>query len=202
MSAAARYRIEVKPVVGGKWRQIGIDDRTAVDRIVWANVEACDRKLFGLADRRELKPTRWARARGLRIRIVEVDPYPFLMLDDDTYFGSAELARRVNNVGRRLGVQIFAREFLRTRAQQQAFWDAFIARGKQPPLVAYPGTSKHETGRAMDAGVRPVGTTNTVQLGINIANYPGARAAMRAEGLCCPVPGEPWHVEIGTHWAV
>lgn len=29
-----------------------------------------------------------------------------------------------------------------------------------------------------------------------------ARAAMKKHGLCLPVPGEQWHVQVGNYWAV
>lgn len=72
----------------------------------------------------------------------------------------------------------------RTRAEQQDLWDKWRA-GLMPdtPYVAKPGTSKHETGLALDL---PAGT--------------GARAWVHAHGeaygwIGSLVPGEPWHFE-------
>jgi hypothetical protein len=127
-----------------------------------------------------------------QIRVVVVPLYPFLHVDADTRPCKPPVMRALNAVGRRLKRHLRIREGWRTRDQQQAFWEAFEDRGYRPPLVARPGTSNHETGDAADVGVLPSGE--------NLGSYGGARQAMRAEGLCLPVPGEPWHVEIGTTW--
>lgn len=63
----------------------------------------------------------------------------------------------------------------RTRAEQQALWDA----NPDPARVAPPGTSKHEQGRAVDFG----GDLALV-----------AKLAPKY-GLAATVPGEPWHYE-------
>jgi hypothetical protein len=135
----------------------------------------------------------WAKAKGHRVRAVALDPYPFLTLDADTRAAKPDLMRRIDKLGRALGHELLIREGWRTREQQEAFWDAFVARGYRPPLVARPGTSLHETGDAADVG--------TLRGGVNIGNVPGAREAMRRLGLCLPVPGEPWHVEVGDRWS-
>ena len=57
--------------------------------------------------------------------------------------------------------------------------------------------SNHARGRAADCGVVHSGrSTGYTSLGA----WPGAKAALRAEGGCLPVPGELWHVEHGTVW--
>ncbi len=133
----------------------------------------------------------WAKSKGHAYRITRLNPYPMLRLDTDTAWPNHDLARLLNELALRLALVLFIREGLRTRAQQQAFWDAFVARGYRPPLVARPGTSNHETGDAADVGDLR---------GRNIGSIPRARSLMRAYGLCLPVPGEAWHVEKGSTW--
>lgn len=70
---------------------------------------------------------------------------------------------------------------LRSRAQQETLYAQYLARGKAPPIVARPGTSKHERGLAADLH-GPYGLMH--RLGKQL-------------GLIFPVPGEPWHVELG-----
>ena len=54
--------------------------------------------------------------------------------------------------------------------------------------------SNHARGRAIDCGTVRGGQYSSI--GYSTA----ARASMRKHGLCLPVPGEKWHVEIGTTW--
>lgn len=75
----------------------------------------------------------------------------------------------------------------RTYEEQLALWNKY-----GPPRAARPGTSRHETGLAAD-----VVTLKTKK---NIGDVPRIRAAMKAHGLCLPVPNEPWHVEMGKKW--
>lgn len=108
---------------------------------------------------------------------------------------SPELLRRLNLVAKDLGLRIYIRFGKRTFAEQSALWRAFIARGRRAPLVARPGTSRHETGLAGDCYL-------VLRDGrmVNIGTIQSARAALRNRGLCLPVPGETWHVERGTTW--
>lgn len=71
----------------------------------------------------------------------------------------------------------------RSHAEQQRLYDAWVAGGKKGPVVAVPGTSKHETGQAADLGY----STPAVRA------WAAANAA--SFGLGFPVNGEPWHVE-------
>lgn len=191
MSDPTRYAISVKPVVGGKWRRIGIRN----GQIVWINF--AKRRTFTMADRMKLKPSRWAKLRGMRCKAVKVDPYPYLVLDTDTTLGNRTLAAKANELGRRLKREIFAREFKRTRARQEELWAQYEARGFRPPLVARPGTSPHESGNAIDAGVRSRGGSG---MGVNVGAVAGAREIMRELGLCLNVPGENWHMQLGNTW--
>lgn len=71
----------------------------------------------------------------------------------------------------------------RTRAQQQKLYDAWVAGGKTGPVVAKPGTSKHETGQAVDLSFATP------------AAKAWAHANAAAFGLTFPVTGEDWHIE-------
>jgi len=75
----------------------------------------------------------------------------------------------------------------RTRAEQQALWNKY-----GPPRAAKPGHSRHETGLAAD-----VVTRRTRR---NVGDVKRVRAALRINGLCLPVSGEPWHCESGSVW--
>jgi len=108
---------------------------------------------------------------------------------------SGELLRRIGLVARDLGMRAYIRCGKRSFFEQSALWRAFVARGKRAPLVARPGTSRHETGNAAD--VQLVDKHGRMR---NIGDVPGARAELKARGLCLPVPGESWHVEIGKVW--
>ena len=104
------------------------------------------------------------------------------------------LQLRLARVARELRVKIHVQSGLRTRAEQTALWERYqtclrLRRGGCV-VAARPGTSRHESGIAADASIR----------GINIGDFPGARAAMKRHGLSLPVPGEPWHVEPGSIW--
>lgn len=98
----------------------------------------------------------------------------------------AALAR----AARRSGQVWHVNSFYRSIAEQTQLHDAYLAgRG---PLAALPGHSNHNFAKAMDVSDkfgRPVGQTV------------GCRDALKREGLCLPVPGERWHVELGTYWS-
>lgn len=77
---------------------------------------------------------------------------------------------------------------LRTRAEQQALYQAYL--NGTGNLAAVPGTSRHETGNAADANVVLYGLTS-------VCAFPGSVAALRANGLAATVYSEPWHIEAG-----
>ena len=67
----------------------------------------------------------------------------------------------------------------RSRAEQQRLWDA---RGSNPYPVARPGTSRHETGLAVD---------------VPLSFVPRLRAVAAEVGLCFPLPvSDPIHFEL------
>lgn len=83
----------------------------------------------------------------------------------------------------------------RSREEQAALFEQNMLAPGVPkpgrPLTAVPGTSNHEGGKAADVqapGGRAVGTALR------------RRVALRNAGLCLPVAGEPWHVEVGDVW--
>jgi hypothetical protein len=74
----------------------------------------------------------------------------------------------------------------RTRAEQQKLYDAWVAGGKTGPVVAKPGTSKHETGQAVDLSFATPAAKEWAHT--NAAAY----------GLTFPVKGEDWHIEASS----
>jgi hypothetical protein len=90
----------------------------------------------------------------------------------------AALVQRLINMS---AGQIYVVSGRRSRAQQEALYAQYLARGKAPPVVARPGTSQHERGRAVDLG-GPYGLMHRLA---------------RQLGLIFPVRGEPWHAQLG-----
>lgn len=189
---AATYVVTATPLKGvkPKARRLGVDERGKLDRVVWWDVAARDRGVFTAAEYRDLAIP-WAKTHGYRLTRKVVNPYPWLVLDTDTAWPDADVCRALNAVGARLKRKLYIREGLRTRAQQQALYDAGVRRYGYPAVLNYvakPGTSLHETGRAADVGVGAFS-------GPNLGDYPGARTACAAVGLRFPMSWEPWHVQ-------
>ena len=69
----------------------------------------------------------------------------------------------------------------RTNDEQWAQYDAWVSNGKKGPPVARPGTSKHETGNAIDVPENGRTTANLEKL--------------KAAGFQATNPSEPWHFE-------
>jgi hypothetical protein len=103
-----------------------------------------------------------------------------------------DLMFRLATVARNLGHTLYVAEGKRSIADQWKYWYAY-QRG-QGPLAAFPGKSNHTWGKACD--VRKYPPRGTASIG----DIVGARDAMKRHGLCLPVPGEKWHVEVGTTW--
>ena len=144
------------------------------------------KRALNLAERKAV--VRWARLRGYAVRRGEpitIRRYPFL--DGDTDAGK-DILERLNRVGKRLGKKLWIASGYRSNAEQKVLYDRYLA-GKGP-LAAPPGKSNHNRYGAADVHID----------GMNIGAYPGAREAMKREGLSLPVAGENWHVEVGNTW--
>lgn len=91
-------------------------------------------------------------------------------------------------------VRVFVRSGYRSNAEQAVLYRLYQqGRG---PLAAKPGRSNHNRKNAADCQLEHTDGRQT-----NIGADQRARALMRKRGLCLPVPGETWHVEIGTRWS-
>lgn len=139
---------------------------------------------------------KFAKKKGWRIRGTK-NPYPFIILDSDTKMVRAPLAKKINQMGRWHRRYIWMGEGWRTHARQQELWRQYVARGYAPPLVAYPGTSNHETGWAADISIFLHGPSQGYT---NVGYVSRCRRIMRRLNLCLPVPGEKWHTQIGNNW--
>lgn len=104
-------------------------------------------------------------------------PYPHLSGDLDA---DADVLAKLEAVARDIGQNIYVTSGLRSFAEQQALWDR---RFSNPFPVARPGTSRHESGRALDALVRgrPIQTVVSAE-------------TLRKHGLS-PLSGDAVHVE-------
>lgn len=144
------------------------------------------KKALTLKERRAV--VRWARSRGYAVRrgpAINIRKYPFL--DGDTDAGH-DLLSALNRVGKILGKKLWIASGFRSNAEQKILYDRYL-RG-EGPLAAAPGKSNHNRYGAADVHID----------GMNIGDYPGAREALKRMGLCLPVGGETWHVEIGNNW--
>ncbi len=104
----------------------------------------------------------------------------------DTDGLNAALLNKLAQVGQKIGKKVSITSGFRSRAEQTRLYNLYKA-GKGN-LAAKPGTSKHESGNAADCSVG----------GVNLGSDPKARAAALEVGLCFPVPGEPWHIQVGS----
>lgn len=90
---------------------------------------------------------------------------------------AAAAAASLARVDREIGHPLQITEAGRTRAQQQAHYDRYIAYlngGQWAPLAARPGSSPHEFGNAIDTNERLVGI-------------------LARHGWSRPLADEPWH---------
>ena len=118
------------------------------------------------------------------------------------------LIRRLNRVGRHLERKVVVVSGQRNWREQHAAFMDYLSGG----TLAAPCCSRHYrhsvndclrdcrsrhcVGAAADVVLVSKGDSPMTDIG----NVPAARRAMRRNGLCLPVPGEPWHVEIGSEW--
>jgi hypothetical protein len=96
------------------------------------------------------------------------------------------LLERLGLLAQKIGRTITITSGYRSRAEQQALWDAH-QRGEHPGPVARPGSSNHERGLAIDATIG----------GRAIADVVDA-ATLAAYGLAAPVAGDPVHIEAAA----
>lgn len=199
-----RFIVEVR--IAGRWRRLSSPSWKGYGGV---SLLKPGRGRYGTFDHRGVVGARaWIASKRYVTgrRVTMLNPYPNLVLDGDTGWPAPALCRKLQRIGARLGRRLKIREGTRSHERQREFWREFEARGFRPPLVARPGTSNHEDhdgdgyGEAADVGVLRAGES-TGNLGVNLGDHPGARAAMRDEETCLPVPGETWHVEEGNRWA-
>jgi D-alanyl-D-alanine carboxypeptidase len=138
-----------------------------------------------------VKAANWGRARGFVVEVTK-KKYPFIVLDDDTKMVRRPLAKKINAVGEEMRRYVWMGEGWRTNARQWQLWNEYVARGKQPPIVAYPGTSNHESGNAADVSLFLHGRDKPY---VNFQLIDQVVAICNRLGLRFTVPGEPWHVE-------
>lgn len=175
--------------VDGEW--VRNDQRVRVRRVKGQKVALSLKPLHGYASlltTAELAfVRRVARRRGWVLDVEDhtltIPRYSWLDGDLDC---NTDLLARLNRVGKALGKTVFVRSGRRTIDEQWALWRRY-----GPPRAAYPNPeAPHVRGVAADVGID----------GRDIGDYPGARSAMREQGLCLRVPGEDWHTEVGTTW--
>ncbi len=77
----------------------------------------------------------------------------------------------------------------RTYAEQVVLYEKYLHHNGN--LAAKPGTSNHGRGAAAD-----VSAPDKTPVGENV----NRRKTLKKLGLCLPVKGEKWHVEIGNKW--
>jgi uncharacterized protein YcbK (DUF882 family) len=133
-------------------------------------------ELRGELEEARVKARRWDKALAAFRKAIR-RPHPFLVGDLDA---DEDVLRKANELGRRLGRIITVTSGLRTRAEQQRLWDN---RHNNPFPVAFPCSSRHCTGRALDIVVGGVPIQNAVPA-----------SQIRDVGLE-PLAGDAVHVE-------
>ncbi len=143
---------------------------------------------------------RWAEAhRASDVRVTR-SRFPLLRLADGARWPSDDdLLRRLHEAARRRGRVVEIRSGQRTVEEQRVLWEAWVAfrdHGGPPANRAAPpdADAPHVRGVAADCGV--ILTSGYRSVG----DDPGMRRELRASGLCLPVGGEPWHVQVGSEW--
>ena len=99
------------------------------------------------------------------------------------------LKRRLAACARDLGEIWNINSGYRSIEEQRRLYNLYLA-GKGN-LAAPPGKSAHNFGGAADVSVR----------GANVGDSKRRRNKLKEYGLCLPVHGESWHVQVGDKWA-
>lgn len=119
------------------------------------------------------------------------------------------LLKKLNNVAQDLNRTIYIVSGLRTPYEQHVSYMDYLHGGNLAAPCGWKHylhdwsvcprqpTSNHCFNRAVDCGV--LGNSGAYH---SIGLYKGARESMRRHGLCLPVPGEQWHVQVGDLWRV
>jgi len=103
-----------------------------------------------------------------------------------------ELATRLGWLLKFFGGRVMIDSGYRTRAQQQALYDAWVASGRtNPPSVAVPGFSKHERSPAEAADLHRTDPNLT---------WGEVHYTAHGFGLRFPIPREDWHTELDPAW--
>jgi hypothetical protein len=138
--------------------------------------------------------------------------YPYLRLAPQQKWPKGRdgrnLLKRLNAVGKDCKRIILIKSGLRDAYGQWVAYQDYLRGGnlaatccskRYPHSWAQCGktpTSNHCRSRAADCGMLDrSGDWDTYQ---SIGYVDAARASMRKHGLCLPVPGEKWHVEVGA----
>lgn len=168
-----------------------------------------DPKLFTKAEVRDA--IRWGERTGVAV-FGTTSEYPFLVKASDTKWGSPDLARRMNELGRRRKRYIHVTAFLRSSRQQWKLRMLYLqGRGNLAARCCskYDRTqhswrecgkdswSNHFRGNAADIGVIASGRDGAR---VDVGSDSKCRKIMKALGTCLPVGGEPWHIEVGGTW--
>lgn len=104
----------------------------------------------------------------------------------------AELATRLGWLLTFFDGRVVIESGYRSRAQQQALYDAWLASGRtNPPSVAVPGTSKHERNPAEAADLHRTDPTLT---------WGEIHYTAHGFGLRFPIAREDWHCELDPAW--
>lgn len=150
---------------------------------------------------------KWGRRKGVAVWATR-DRYPWVVCDVAP--PGDPVMRRLDQVGRKVGRYVKVISGDRTPYQAWQLRQLYLSgRGNLAALCCGNSgrhswaacgkspRSNHARGAAADCGIvhsgRGTGYTS-------IGNWPGTRPAMRAVGLCLPVGGEAWHVEVGGVW--
>lgn len=96
--------------------------------------------------------------------------------------------RRAKRTG--LKIKWHIRSGYRSYSEQARLYAAYKA--GTGALAAKPGQSNHNAGKGADVALGEGGP--------NIGSDAASREALFRCGLCLPVKGENWHVEIGNEW--
>ena len=119
-----------------------------------------------------------------------------------------DLVRRLNNTGRQLQSRLLIVSGQRSPWEQWAAYQDYLRGGTLAapccwrhwlhdwPQCERQCASNHCHGRAADVQARASRRLGWESVGL----WDDARIQLRRHGLCLPVPGEPWHVEIGGTW--